>query len=89
MASPVEPEVNRMVASSSGASRKCGGNLPHRLAAYDCFAGVGSCAPLAGCFTGSSSGVAGFAFSSAGFSGMGNILPIDIRSCLHHYITMI
>jgi hypothetical protein len=75
------------------------------LAAYDCFAGVGSCAPLAGCFTGSFSGVAGFAFSSAGFSGVvadglgfvmkytfqyhGNILPINIRSWLDHYFTMI
>jgi hypothetical protein len=40
------------------------------LAAYDRFAGVGSCAPLAGCFTGSFSGIAGFAFSSAGVSGV-------------------
>jgi hypothetical protein len=68
------------------------------LAAYDCFAGVGSCAPLAGCFTGSFSGVAGFAFSSADFSGVvvdgfgfvmriylqyhGNILLIGIRCVL-------
>jgi hypothetical protein len=47
-----------------------GKTFPHRFSAYDCFAGVASGAPLAGCFTASFAGIAGWAFSSTGFSGV-------------------
>jgi hypothetical protein len=53
-----------------GASRRMWGKPPPQVAAYDCFAGVASGAPLAGCVTGSFVGVAGLAFSSTGVSGV-------------------
>jgi hypothetical protein len=73
---------------------RCGGSLPHKVAAYDCFSGVASGAPWTGCVTGSVSGIAGVAFSSTGFSGVvvegfgfviGNI-PFNITAIFYRYI---
>jgi len=68
---------------------------PTRFAAYACFSGVASGAPLAGCFMGSFAGIAGVAFSSTGFSGvvvegfgfvMGNI-PFNITAIFYRFLS--